>query len=203
MSQAQIVLNTLHPPPYKIDIMGCEYTIISSTWFICPDEVVIINVIYSRGNSPGCDSLEQKIREEGSFFADEIATLVSNIAQDKIMGIIKNDNALSNNYNCDSTPCVPNSYVVRYVEAYCYFRCSKTTYTLPGSEGGNNIEISDLPCGESCCQRVTPFCIDGESICYGEVRKVSIGDCGDVIPYECDDFISNKLQDCSHPCNRL
>jgi hypothetical protein len=189
--------------PYNIDILGCEYTIISTTFFACPSGIIITDVVYVEGNSPGCDSLNQQILANGGLFADQIAALISNKVQDRIMNFVVNSDLLSLMYQCGSTPCIPNTFSVSYINAGCYFRCARTVYSLPGSGQGNTIEITELECGNACCKRVTPFCIDGDNICYGDVEKTSTGDCNPLEPITCDDRISNKLGDCSHPCDRL
>ncbi len=136
---------------------------------------------------------------------DHIASEITYAVQD--LGLNLTSSKLDGQFFCTSSNCDGplDQTTVNYLQADCIQLCYQTYYSPFGNEAPY-YDIYEVVCGTACCKRTTPFCIDDEgNICYGTTVKENIsGDCDPVTSPDCGEGnLFKKLNECSHPCNRL
>lgn len=181
------------------------YTIV--TYYICPSGIVMNPPVWSYGQGAGCLALKKKLSDAYSnpytgptdalAIYNSIVKSISLQAQNAILNSIAQNP--SNPFICNSTPCNPSSYSIKAQMSDCIKLCA--TWESDGEDSGI-WNLSEVVCGNACCERSTPFCIrPDKTICLGTPSTSQTSTC-DPVASACPSG-SIPGQTCSPPCDRL
>jgi len=187
---------------------GCPIRVIQE-YYLCPDGIKMKPPVWTMLPDPNCQALRRKLSDEykNPFVGPEdamnlwndIVRSISLQVQSYILDLVVNSPEWEE-YACTENPCNPTTYTFQAQASDCIRLCAEFD---PLGDGGIGIwNLSTVICGNGCCRRMTPFCMNEDgSICYGTTTVEQISAC-DPVEVACP---STALPSafCSPPCHRL
>jgi hypothetical protein len=176
---------------------GCDY-LVYTTYFICPNKIVMNPIGFTRGVSGPCLDLVREATDLylTPFVGTELASdfwrnIVSNLSIQMRNHIINTlDPSLVGNYRCNQdNPCSNPTTVKTFVGLTkdCFTYCVEGWDPDPDNEEVMLVNLTREQCGENgCCKSTTPFCIENGVACYGTTVKEVVTECTALNPAPCE-----------------
>ena len=127
-------------------INGCTITVNYEKWS-CSNDVVIKNMSYTFANSSACNSLQQPWNQ---YFLNGQSLAANEAMNDFYKQLV---DMIENNIFANSS-----AQIVTFINTYCHTLCVMEEKDEEGNFGA--INLRQVPCGTSCCVRVTRLVID-------------------------------------------
>ena len=147
-------------------INGCVITVKYKKW-VCGG-VTIKNMSYTFANSSACNSIQQTWNQYFLNGQEQEASNAMNEFYKLLVGMIEN-RILANTTN-------QSIQTIAFINTYCHTLCVMEEKDEEGNFGA--INLRQVPCGTSCCERITEAVFDPISGTWKKKTKViSEGSC--------------------------